>query len=318
MFLIFIMIAELNLSHEIPCDFQRVTHSPVISTKVGTFQSAGAFNPAVVYHKGRYVMLYRAQDEKGISRIGYAQSKDGIHFTEDLQPLLTPAAEYENAGLEDPRLLKIGRTYYLTYTGYNGKDAQLCLATSRDLRTWKRQGIIMPANKGSWNVHWTKSGAIIPRKIAGRYWMFYMGDAANGGSDQIGVASSSDLLHWADATSAPLLARRPGKFDSVVVEPGPPPLLTSSGVLLIYNGADDKLAYRTGWALFDKNNPSKLLARSAEPVFSSSESWEKTGQVPNVVFMEGLVKRGDRYLIYYGAADKNVGLAEFKLVRKRL
>jgi len=94
------------------------------------------------------------------------------------------------------------------------------------------------------------------------------------------------------------------------VEPGPPPVMTNDGILLIYNGADNKLVYRVGWALFDKNDPRKLLARSEQPIFIPEKEWEKVGQVPNVVFVEGLVREGNRWLFYYGGADKYIGLAE--------
>jgi predicted GH43/DUF377 family glycosyl hydrolase len=195
----------------------------------------------------------------------------------------------------------------LTYTGYNGKDAQLCLATSADLRTWARTGVIMPAYKGTWNKKWTKSGAIVPQKIADKYWMYYLGTVND--KDEMGVASSSDLIHWSDASSTPVLPRREKMFDSRVVEPGPPPLITEKGILLIYNGADDNLVYRTGWVLFDKLDPTKVLARSATPIFEPVHAWEKQGQVPNVVFVEGLTRSGSKLTLYYGAADTCCGAA---------
>jgi predicted GH43/DUF377 family glycosyl hydrolase len=124
-------------------------------------------------YNGKIVMLYRAQDAHGTSRLGYAESADGIHFTRRPEPVLSPEADYEkNGGVEDPRLVKFGDTFYLTYTGYNTKDAQLCLATSHDLIHWERKGVIVPAYKGNWNTGWTKSGAIVPQKIDGKYWMY--------------------------------------------------------------------------------------------------------------------------------------------------
>ena len=166
----------------------------------------------------------------------------------------------------------------------------------------------MPAYKGKWNVGWTKSGAIVPERINGKYWMYYLGDARNIGS-QMGVAYSNDLLHWTDALDHPVVSSRAGEFDSRVVEPGPPPVITRDGILLIYNGADDQLVYRTGWVLFDKKDPARVLARADKPLFEPEEPWEKVGQVPNVVFVEGLVREGPRWLLYYGAADKYVGVA---------
>ena len=283
---------------------------PILEPARSGIEVAGVFNPAVVKHEGRYVMLYRAQDAQKTSRILRATSSDGLRFERDAAPALVPEAEYERrGGVEDPRLVKIGETFYLTYTAYDGKDAQLALATSTDLRSWERRGVIMPANKGRWNVHWTKSGAILDQKVNGRYWMYYMADP-KGAFDQTGVAWSDDLLHWTEALDQPVLGRRRGRFDSRVVEPGPPPLMTPQGILLIYNGADDGLVYRTGWALFDAKDPTRVLARSDTPIFTPDRPWELMGQVPNVVFVEGLVREGPRWLFYYGAADTRVGVAE--------
>jgi len=255
-------------------------------------------------------MLYRAQDKQGTSRLGYAESTDGIHFTREHDPVLSPSEPYEeDGGVEDPRLVQFGDTYYLTYTGYNKTDAQLCLAISKDLIHWDRKGVIIPANKGNWNVKWTKSGAIVPERIGGKYWMYFLGTNADG-KDQAGLASSADLLHWTEATQTPVLPVRTGMFDSRVAEPGPAPIITPEGIILIYNGADDKLVYRTGVAIFDRSDPRKLLWRSDTPVFSPEKEWERVGQVPNVVFVEGMVRQKGRYLLYYGGADKYVGAAE--------
>jgi predicted GH43/DUF377 family glycosyl hydrolase len=139
--------------------------------------------------------------------------------------------------------------------------------------------------------------------------MYYLGDA-KGKDSQMGVASSEDLLHWTDALDHPVVASRAGTFDSQVVEPGPAPVVTADGILLVYNGADDKLVYRTGWVLFDKLDPTKVLARAETPVFGPEKEWERVGQVPNVVFVEGAVKESKRWLFYYGGADKTVGVAE--------
>jgi predicted GH43/DUF377 family glycosyl hydrolase len=316
----------------------RASNDPILSPQGSTWESAGTFNPAVTsiqtqdvvlpngkHEKlGRIVMLYRAQDASGTSRLGYAESNDGTHFARRSEPVFSPETDYEkDGGVEDPRLQKFGDTYYLTYTGYNKKDAQLCLATSNDLIHWERQGVILPAYKGNWNKGWTKSGAIVPIKIDGKYWMYWLGTAADK-TNQMGLSYSTDLLHWTEATETPVLPRRPGKFDSRVVEPGPPPILTAQGIVLIYNGADDNLVYRPAVAIFDLNDPRKLLYRSDAPIFAPEKEWEKVGQVPNVVFIEGMLPREQRFiengaelkpphksfLFYYGAADKYIGVAE--------
>lgn len=312
------LIAFLAASTAPPLPFgawQRASDMPVIAPRGDGWEQAGTFNPAVIVRGGKIVMLYRAQDKQGTSRLGYAESADGLHFTRRNDPVLSPTEDYEkDGGVEDPRLVQFGNTYYLTYTGYNKKDAQLCLATSTDLIHWDRKGVILPANKGNWNVKWTKSGAIVPEKIAGKYWMYYLGTTADN-RDQAGLASSNDLLHWTDETPVPILPVRPGRFDSRVAEPGPAPILTDHGIVLIYNGADDNLVYRTGIAIFDRNDPRKLLWRSDEPILSPEKDWEKVGQVPNVIFVEGTIKQGDKYLFYYGGADKYVGVGEASVIR---
>lgn len=291
-------------------EWQRANRAnPVMGPQGDGFESAGVFNPAVVRAGGKFVMLYRAQDGRGTSRLGYATSADGVNFTRRPAPVLEPEADYErDGGVEDPRLVRVFDTFYLTYTGYNKKDAQLCLAVSKDLVRWERKGVIMPAYKGRWNVGWTKSGAILAEKVRGKYWMYYMADSSRD-VHETGVAFSDDLVHWTEALDRPVLSHRPGSFDATVVEPGPPPVMTKDGILLIYNGADDKSVYATGWALFDKHDPTRVLARSDQPIFRVERPWEREGQVPNVVFVEGMVRAGDRWLFYYGGADKYIGVA---------
>src|SRR6266536_3485462 len=138
--------------------------------------------------------------------------------------------------------------------------------------------------------------------------MYFLGTAADK-TDQMGIAYSTDLLHWTEPLDAPVLPRRPGRFDSRVVEPGPPPIVTARGIVLIYNGADDNLVYRTGIVRFDRADPSRVLSRTDTPVFTPETAWEKTGQVANVVFVERVVRLGGRWLFYYGGADKYVGVA---------
>jgi predicted GH43/DUF377 family glycosyl hydrolase len=306
--------------------WSRVSDTPIIAPQGNGFESAGTFNPTVAKYGGKFVMLYRAQDHQGKSSLGYATSGDGIHFVRRPEPVMVAEAPYENGGgIEDPRLVRIADTFYLTYTGYNNRggsgthatgpirgDAQLCLATSTNLLHWKRRGVIMPAYKGKWNVGWTKSGAIVPEKINGKYWMYYLADGPHQ-LTQMAIANSDDLFHWTDVLDHPVLASRPGMFDSQVVEPGPAPVIIEAGILLIYNGADDNSVYRTGWVVFDKKDPTKIVARAEQPIFEPVHEWEKVGQVPNVVFVEGMVLDGSRWLFYYGGADKYIGVASAAL-----
>src|ERR1700722_4391696 len=281
-------------------EWRRLSQAPVIAPEGDGWQSAGTFNPAVIMRDGKIVLLYRAQDKHGTSRLGYAERGDGVHFTRRADPVLSPSEDYEkDGGVEDPRLVQFGDTYYLTYTGYNKKDAQLCLATSKDLIHWDRKGVILPAYKGRWNVRWTKSGAIVPEKIDGKYWMYFLGTGADK-NDQVGLATSTDLLHWAEASDAPVLAVRAHEFDARAAEPGPPPIVTPHGIVLIYNGADDNLVYRTGLAMFDRKHPGVLISRTDDPVFAPEKEWEKVGQVPNVVFVEGVLRQEEWCLVLLG------------------
>ena len=299
---------------------ERLSDQPVLRPAAPPWMEAGAFNPAAIMVNGKTVLLFRARDARGTSRIGYAESADGLHFKIDPRPVLEPVAPYERGGgVEDPRLLRIGTIYYMTYTGYNRHDAQLCLATSPDLRHWRRRGVILPAYHGAWITGWTKSGAIVPERIDGKWWMYYLGtrrDSDGKERDYVGLASSDDLLHWSDATKQPVLDRRPGSFDDRVMEPGPPPLVTSAGILLLYNGANDKLVYGPGWILFDKADPRRVVARCEKPIMQPSLVWERVGTVPNVIFLEGATARPEDPLDltgYYGGADRYTGAMRIRI-----
>ena len=121
---LFVLLAVAAVSFVPPFGkWTRLVANPIVSPKKNSFESAGTFNPAVIKKDGKFVMLYRAQDRKGTSSLGYAISDDGIHFTRRLEPVMVAEAPYEKGGgVEDPRLQRIGDTYYLTYTGYNNVD----------------------------------------------------------------------------------------------------------------------------------------------------------------------------------------------------
>ena len=206
---------------------------------------------------------------------------------------------------EDPRIVRIGNTFYLTYTGYSPKGTPSCLALSKDLIHWKKYGPIVK----------NKSAAIINEKINGKYWLYF-------GDRNIRIACSSDMIHW-QVVDEPVLRPRKGYFDEGLVEPGPPPVITKDGILLIYNGNIPKeramelgkkegrkqvREYATGWALFSIEDPTKVIARCKEPFLTATEDFEIYGQVNDVVFSEGLVKKEKSYL-YYGCADTYTGVA---------
>jgi len=277
-----------------------------------SLEAHGAFNPAVIRKDDMYYMFYRAQDINSVSRISLAISKDGKNFVKSGGAVISPTEDYElPGGCEDPRIMQVDNMYYLTYTGYNNRPGQdntpTCLATSTDLIHWKKYGPILSR----------KSTAILNQKVNGQYWAYY-------GDTNIWAAHSPDMIHWTSVPD-PVLTPRPGEWDDSLVESGPPPVMTEYGILLIHNGnlsedrakqegqqlhRDQVRDYATGWALFDKDDPTKLIARDGEPFLTVTDPFDVYGQVGDVVFTEGMVLSddGNAYL-YYGGADTVVNLA---------
>lgn len=292
------------------------------------------FNPAAVVRDGKIFMIFRAEDaigkHAGTSRIGIAISDDGLHFKKMEMPVLYPDHDslkiYEwEGGLEDPRIVESeDSTYILTYTAYDGAIARLCLATSKDLLNWTKHGTVL---QGKHKDTWSKSGAIVARqegprivahKINGKYWMYF-------GDTDLFMATSDDLIRWQPVEEngklKPVLQPRKGYFDSRLVESGPYALLTEAGIVLIYNSmnhdedgdpAIPKGAYCAGQALFDKNNPLRLIDRLEENFMMPDKPYEITGQINQVCFLEGLVPFNGHWFLYYGTADSKIAVAVCK------
>jgi len=313
---------------------------PILKTPAH-WEALHTFNPAAIVRDGKIVVLYRAEDDSGAmeigghtSRLGMAESTDGIHFTRRDAPVFYPAKDAQEArewpgGVEDPRIVESedGR-YVLTYTQWNRKTYSVGIATSRDLRHWTKDGpAFLTAAGGKYAELQYKSAGIVTRldaakgrliaaKINGKYWMYW-------GEGAIRLATSADLIHWMpleNAQGAPieLLRPRAGHFDSSFPETGPPPVLTDAGIVVLYNGknsvdgGDPDLgpnAYAAGEALFDALDPAHLLARTDHPVLKPEMAYEKTGQyVAGTTFAEGLVYFDERWFLYYGCADSLVGV----------
>jgi predicted GH43/DUF377 family glycosyl hydrolase len=319
--------------------------------KAVAWESKNVFNPAIVVRRDTVFMLYRAQDSigkpGGTSRIGLAYSTDGLHFTKTPRPVFYPEPDayqaYEwQGGVEDPRIVEdsVG-IYYMTYTSYDGKTARLMVASSPDLQKWTKHGpVFANAYGGKYLNQWSKSGSIVSRyaqgkiiatKINGKYWMYW-------GDQNIWVATSTDLIHWEPFEmqvdeSAPIALKgqalnmpqlriiiptRDKKFDSDLVEPGPPAMLTDKGILLIYNSrnlkniGDTSLAdgtYTAGQVLLDKNNPLQVLHRLNHYFMKPERSYELVGEVNNVCFLEGLAQFKNQWFLYYGTADSKIAVA---------
>lgn len=275
------------------------------------------YNMAVLKEGSTFKMLYRGESKKDTAktntgRLFLATSKDGVNFDRNPKPVMVSDQWYESRGVEDPRLIKVDGTYYLTYTAYDGKIARLCLATSSDLLKWKKYGPIYPKFPKQNEVSpadWTKSGAIFDQRLKsgpykGKYIMYF-------GESDMWMGYSDDLIHW-KYVKDPVIRRRPGHGDSRVCEPGPPPIQTKDGILLLYAG-DDKTRppyYVTYAAVFDLEHPDKVVHRAEKPILEPTLKWEKKGYIPNVVFSESLVHDGDKWRLYYGGSDHVIGMAE--------
>jgi predicted GH43/DUF377 family glycosyl hydrolase len=253
-----------------------------------------------------------------------------LHFTKHPAPVLFPANDsnkkYEwPGGCEDPRVVQSpGGSFVLTYTAWDRKTARLCVATSGDLIHWDKHG---PAFSGNKFVDtWSKSGSIVTElkrdhlvaaRIKGKFWMYW-------GEGTLNLASSNDLVHWSPSVGSDgkllgNLTTRMGMFDSALVEAGPPPVLTKDGIVLIYNGKNDKTkgdpdlgdgAYAAGQALFDPNDPGLVMDRCQTYFIKPDLQQEKTGQyTAGTVFTEALVRFKGHWILYFGSADSYVGAA---------
>lgn len=327
---------------------------PILQKKI-KWENKDVFNPAVVVREGKVWMLYRAEDTigkyAGTSRLGLAVSSDGLHFDRMPEPVFFPGNDslkkYEwEGGCEDPRVVEdsAGR-YILTYTAYDGDKARLMVATSTDLRKWEKHGpAFSKAYNGKYVNKWSKSGAIvstydssgkiIATRVNGKYWMYW-------GDVNIWAAVSDDLVNWTpvlynegEKPSIPLRHNAPEVaevkivfgprnkyFDSDLVEPGPPAMLTDKGIVLIYNSrnvpniGDSSLAegtYAASQILMDRNDPTKVIERMGTYFMKPDKPYETTGQVNHVCFVEGLARFKNQWFLYYGTADSKIAVAVSK------
>ncbi len=313
------------------------------------WEAKDVFNPAAVVRGDTLFLLYRAEDSigkyNGTSRIGLAYSLDGYHFTRNKTPVLFPSDDefkkYEwEGGCEDPRVVEDRNgIYYMTYTAYDGDKARLFVATSANLREWTKHGSVFQKAGNEYVDMWSKSGSVISSeesgnliatKVNGKYWMYW-------GESNIYMATSDNLIDW-----TPLLETDPGKmridtmrhysksfqilfstrtgmFDSELVEPGPPAIITDMGILFIYNSknsptkGDKNMAsgtYAAGQIITDKNDPAKVTGRMDKWFITPDQPYEITGQVNNVCFVEGLAWFKGKWMLYYGTADSKIAVAE--------
>lgn len=320
---------------------------PMQDKKIG-WEESDVFNPAATVKNGKIYVLYRAEDNsatgigKRTSRIGLAESEDGIHMKRRKTPVMYPdkdnMKEYEwEGGCEDPRVtMTEDSLYVMAYTSWNRKVARLCIATSHDLVKWEKHGpAFAKAYNGRFKDIFCKSGSMVTTikdgkqvltKIDGKYFMYW-------GEHAVYAATSDDLVNWTPILDeknelATVIKPRPQYFDSALTECGPPAILTDKGIVLLYNGKNqtndskrDKRftagAYCAGQILTDPKEPMKVLQRLDVPFFRPMASFEKSGQyVDGTVFIEGLVFFKNKWYLYYGCADSQVSVAIYDPAKK--
>lgn len=329
--------------------------NPIISPKADTkfqdpmsgklvyWESNDTFNPAATVKGNKIVLLYRAEDKSGVkigqrtSRLGYAESSNGLNFKRQGKPVFFPGKDNQEihevpGGCEDPRIaLTEDGLYVMLYTQWDKKVARLGVATSKDLKNWKKHGpAFAKAHDGKFYNMFTKSGSIVTKlvngkqviaKVNGKYLMYW-------GERFLNLATSEDLINWSPTLNEKgqikeLIKPRKNHFDSDLTEAGPPALMTEKGILVLYNGKNssgesrDKNytanTYAAGQVLFDAVNPELVVARLDKPFFVPTESFEKSGQYPaGTVFIEGLVYFNKKWFLYYGCADSRVGVAVYQ------
>lgn len=309
---------------------QRYRNNPILKPIPShRWEGAQVFNPSVLYEKGFFRMLYRAVASGwrpfagGYSSIGYAQSRDGIHWKRNVKPLIRPEHPYEEWGCEDPRVTKLGDTYYIFYTAISktkkGKHARprIALATTKDFKRIKKYGVVGPDIR-------SKAGTIFPEKINDKVMMLLAAFSDSPASSIIYTFFDNEkkLLrppksHWTNLKkyyrrrallSAPLNYERGA-------ETGAPPIRTEKGWLLIYCGpAKKKPVWPIHAALLDLKDPTKVINYTKQPILKPERKEEVAGRrVRNVTFPEGAVIVGKKLYVYYGAGDNYIFLATCNL-----
>lgn len=231
-------------------------------------------------------------------------SDDGVHFyePEGYAPIFGKG-ELETFGIEDCRVATMDGEFCLTFTEVSEFGVGVGLIRTNDWKTFRREGMIIPPHN--------KDCAIFEEKINGKYYALHRPSSPELGGNYIWLAQSPDLVHWGQHKCIAVV--RPGMWDSVRVGAGGAPIRTEKGWLEIYHGANEKHRYCLGALLLDINDPTKVLARSIEPIMEPNMPYEQTGFFGNVVFTNGHYVDGDVITIYYGASDEVICGAQFSI-----
>lgn len=326
-------------------------HGVILRTSDHYFESEGVLNPGVIKVGEDIHMFYRAVATDNYSTIGYCLLSSPLKVEHrNSKPLLIPQFEYEFQGLEDPRIVKIENSFYLTYTAYDGVNALGALAISTDLIHWHKLGIVVPqvtydefnhftkqslksnSKYQRYNLEedirlhfkrkvfvWDKNLILFPRKIHGKFYFIHR--IKPDIQIVVGVEKIADLTveFWQDYLTRfdEYIVLRP-RFSHEVsyIGSGCPPIETKSGWLIIYHGVHDTVdgyVYSACAALLDLEEPQKEIARLPKPLFKPEEIWELKGEVNNVCFPTGAIVVDDTLYIYYGAADERIAVASLNL-----
>lgn len=319
----------------------------VLEPSDNEWESFGVLNPTTIEHEGNVHIFYRAVKNPNYSVIGHGIINDFYHIVRDKQPILVPSYPEELEGIEDPRITKIDDTFYILYTAWDGKSAKIGLAESKDLKHFEKKGIISPNisikkaveltdsrfYKYKWNQQlcfqgeasdlWDKDAVLFPEKIKGKYAMIHRFNPC------MQIVLFSDLEELKDEKFWEDYVKNIEKYtfgwpefpwESRKVGAGPTPLKTKEGWLLLYHGRDVRKQYQAGVMLLDLKDPTKIIGRLDEPLFSPIYEWELKGVVDQVVFPQGLILKEDVLYVYYGCADKIIAVIpiNFPLLIKKL
>ncbi len=296
--------AEGNTYKEL---FARNPSNPILSAKDWPYPANTVFNPAATIYQGKVLLLARVEDRRGFSHLTKAVSEDGAsNWMIDKKPTFEsdPAYPEENWGIEDPRITYVDELgkYAVIYTAYSESGPTVYLTLTEDFINFERQGAIMPPED--------KDAALFPKRFNGKWLLIHrpIGHGAH-----IWISASSNLKDWGDHKI--LITSRGGAWwDGSKVGLCAPPLETADGWLILYHGVRVTAAgaiYRLGLALLDLEDPTKLLRRGDEWIFGPCETYEKQGDVQDIVFPCGWIldRETGKIRMYYGAADTCIGLA---------
>ncbi len=239
-----------------------------------------------------------------LSHLRLVCSDDGVNFyePEGYKPIFGEG-EQETFGIEDCRVATMEDGFHLTYTKVSAYAVGVGYIFTKDWKTFERRGMIFPAHN--------KDCALFEEKINGKYYALHRPSSPELGGNYIWIAESPDLLHWGNHKYIALT--RENSWDSGRIGAGASPIKTDEGWLEIYHGATSKNRYCLGALLLDLNDPSKVIARSKEPIMEPLAQYEQTGFFGNVVFTNGHLVKGDIITVYYGASDEVICMANFSI-----